>query len=442
MSAAAQQTSGRRPVIGVIADDVTGGTDVAVALRRRGLRTLLFFGTPEDDLQLPEHDALVISLKTRMLPAIEAVDFSLEASRWLQQHGATQTYFKYCSTFDSTAAGNIGPVLDALSDALGAGTVVNTPSSPEHGRTQYEGQLFVGDLLLAESHMRHHPLTPMTDSDLRRLLGQQTHRPVGLLRHETIRSGVEAIGAGLKAAGAEGARYVFADAVSDSDLADIGRAVLGEPLVGGAAGLAGGIAVAYAEVYGTAGTEGIDEDHHGPSAVVAGSCSARTLEQIEHMHRAGRPSFFLDAVATPDAAALAAEALAWYDSLDPAASPLIYSSVEPVRLSMIQSRLGVDGSAAILEEATGLIARGLLERGVTRIIAAGGETSGAVVDALGVSGGLVGAEAARGVPWIHTTGNQSVTLLLKSGNFGDPELLVRASAPTAALAAGGTHGRP
>ncbi|MEV4177917.1 four-carbon acid sugar kinase family protein, partial [Nonomuraea sp. NPDC049709] len=156
-------------MIGAIADDVTGATDVAVALRRHGLRTVLYFGLPPQGTELPEHDAVVIALKTRTIPRADAVARSLEALHWLRANGAArQVYFKYCSTFDSTPDGNIGPVLDALADAMDAPVVAMTPSSPEHGRTQYNGYLFVGDVLLGESHMRHHPLTPMTDSYLPR----------------------------------------------------------------------------------------------------------------------------------------------------------------------------------------------------------------------------------------------------------------------------------
>ncbi|WP_240721299.1 3-oxo-tetronate kinase [Pseudarthrobacter sp. NamE5] len=420
-----------KPTIGVIADDVTGGTDVAVALRRRGLRTLLFFGTPPQSEDLPSHDALVIALKTRMLPPLEAVDLSLEAHRWLQSHGVDLTYFKYCSTFDSTSGGNIGPVLDALVAALNTNIVVTTPSSPEHGRTQYAGQLFVGDSPLDESHMRHHPLTPMKDSDLRRLFSQQSPGKAVLINHESVRKGAHEIRHRADQAAASGARYAFIDAVSDEDLTQIGLVAVGERLAAGAAGLAGGIAAAINELYGTSEEGGPAPDaEHGPAAVIAGSCSARTLEQIERMHRAGRPAYFLDAASIGDANLLAANALEWFDGLPPNSSPIIYSSVEPVLLSKIQLQLGVQGSAEILENATGLIAQGLTARGVRRLIAAGGETCGAVVTALGITGGLVGNEADQGVPWIHTRrGEQKLFLLLKSGNFGDPDLLVRASAP-------------
>jgi uncharacterized protein YgbK (DUF1537 family) len=408
-------------VLGSIADDFTGATDVAVAFRRGGLRTLLFFGVPTETVKLPPHDAVVVALKSRMLPTSEAVSTSLEALDWLRRNESQQIYVKYCSTFDSTPRGNIGPVLDALSQELSATSVVTTPSSPEHGRTQYQGYLFVGEALLAESHMRHHPVTPMTDSHLPRLLRAQTDETVALITHDTVRRGQAAVSAAIDSAKA---RYLLADAVSEEDLRVLGRAVANAPLVAGAAGLAGGLAAARKSSHPATNDRQVPS---GPAAVLSGSCSTRTLEQIATMLRLGRPAHRLDPVTTPDPVALAADALAWYDSLPPGDGPLIYSSLNPADLKRTQDALGVERSAQILERATGLIATRLVERGVRRLIAAGGETSGAVVTALGISGGVIGAEAAPGVPWIHPVGDHP-SLLLKSGNFGDPDLLATASA--------------
>ncbi|MFI7287462.1 3-oxo-tetronate kinase [Streptomyces anulatus] len=447
------RTRGAAP-LGVIADDFTGATDVAVALRRAGLRTLLFFGAPDrtgheahspGTGRLPGHEALVVALKSRMAPPADAVASSLGALDWLRGQGVGQIYFKFCSTFDSTPRGNIGPVLDRLAEATGAGTVPLTPSSPEHLRTQYQGCLFVDDVLLGESHMRDHPVTPMTDSYLPRLLRAQTREKVALIGLGTVREGGAAVRQALADAGARGARYVLADGIDESDLRTLGRAALGSPLVAGAAGLAAGLAYAYAEERTGrtpgAGRDTADDEREaadasgppdGPAAVLSGSCSHRTLEQLAVLADAGRPGYRLDPVATPDAVALADAALAWYDTLPPGGdAPVIHSSAAPETLRETQRALGVERSAALLEEATGLIATGLVERGVRRLIAAGGETSGAVVAALGVTGAHVGAEAARGVPWIHPLGERPLALLLKSGNFGDPGLLLDASAPFA-----------
>ncbi|ALG12516.1 3-oxo-tetronate kinase [Kibdelosporangium phytohabitans] len=403
-------------MIGAIADDYTGGTDVAVALRSQGLRTLLFFGVPPP-ADLPGHDAVVIALKTRTGEPEQAVAQSLAALDWLRGNGTDQVYFKYCSTFDSTPLGNIGPVLDALADALSVKTVAMTPSSPHHGRTQYQGHLFVGGTLLAESPMRDHPVNPMRDSYLPRLLRAQTAESVGVLPLETVRNGL------ADALSSANDRYLFLDAVDDTDLTVIGQALRRAPLVAGAAGLARGLATARP------GTSGQLENPPvtGPAAVLSGSCSARTLEQIAAMIRVGRPAYRLDPVSQNDPDVLAAQALAWYDALPGSAAPLIYSSMGPVDLQRTQEVLGVEESAWILERASGLVADGLVRRGVRRLIVAGGETSGAVVGALGVSGGAVGAEVDAGVPWIHPVGRPDLALLLKSGNFGHVGLLVTAS---------------
>lgn len=377
----------------------------------------------------------MVALKSRMVPAADAVESSMAALAWLRQQGAGQLYFKFCSTFDSTPRGNIGPVLDALADATGAKYVALTPSSPEHRRSQYQGRLFVEDVLLGESHMRDHPVTPMTDSYLPRLLSAQTRERVALIGLGTVRQGPAAVRAALRDAAAGGARYVLVDGIEESDLRVLGRAVADAPLVAGAAGLAAGLAHARAtgakkaRAGDTGDTGDTGDAPHGPAAVLSGSCSRRTLEQIAALADAGRPMYYLDAVAVPDPVALADAALAWYDALPAGGgAPVLYSSVNPERLREVQRALGTERSAAVLEKATGLIASGLAGRGVHRLIAAGGETSGAVVNALGVTGARVGAEAARGVPWIHPLGGRPLALLLKSGNFGGPDLLTDVSA--------------
>jgi uncharacterized protein YgbK (DUF1537 family) len=421
-------------MIGAIADDFTGGTDVAVAFRRAGLRTVVLFGGPTHD-ELPEHDALVVALKTRTIDPDEAVRQSVESVRWLRSNGADQIYFKYCSTFDSRPEGNIGPVVDALADLLDAPLVVIAPSSPEHLRTQYLGHLFVGHQLLSDSPMRHHPLTPMTDSRVPALLESQTKRPVRLIEHGVVRRGHDEIRRALNDARDAGTRYAVVDAVDDGDLAQIGNACIDDVLVTGAAGLAGGLGLALArrlDATSAARHHSLHDDPVGtaPAAVLAGSCSARTLQQIAQMQQS-HPSLHLDAVETPHAATLALMALDWFDELDGDSAPLIYSSLPPAELKRAQDVLGTQRSADILETAMGLIARGLRDRGIRRIVVAGGETSGAVVTALGVKGGLIGDEAAPGVPWIFSTGEAPIALLLKSGNFGDPDLLARSvSQPT------------
>jgi uncharacterized protein YgbK (DUF1537 family) len=427
-------------VIGAIADDFTGATDVAVAFRRRGLRTRLIFGVPEGGAVDADGSgdggpvALVIALKTRTTPAEYAVQQSVAAARWLQGAGARQLYFKYCSTFDSTPAGNIGPVLDALSELTDARRVLMTPSAPTHRRTQYQGYLFVDGVLLSESHMAHHPLTPMTDSSLPRLLSAQTRTSVGLVRHEIVRLGFERIRAEARLIAPSERTYLLVDAIDDGDLEAIGRAAASDPLVAGAAGLATGLAAAAdGSVSGVAAMDA-DTDRDllsARAAILTGSCSRATLAQISVLLERGHPAHRLDPTVDANSAGLAAAALAWYDALPngpTARAPLIYSSAEPAELSRIQGLLGVEGSASILESAIGRIAAGLVERGVRRIISAGGETSAAVTSALGVHDCVIGTEAAPGVPWIFDT-RRPLVLLLKSGNFGGPTLLADAGAP-------------
>lgn len=416
--------------IGCIADDFTGGTDVAAAFRRAGLRTALVFGAPGPDTLLPaDCDAAVVALKSRSTPADEAVADSLAAQRWLWSHGAAQTYFKYCSTFDSTPRGNIGPVADALLGTAGAPLTLHCPASPPNGRTVYQGHLFVHDLLLSDSPLRHHPLNPMTDPSLVRLLSAQTPHPVALIDWATLRRGTEAVRQALLTHQRAGIRHVVADALTDDDLAVLGAAALELPLVAGAAGLAEGLGRAYPTTeHRTAGPP----PREGRAAVLAGSCSARTLEQIDRFHAAGLPTRHLDVLAAAAGRDVVGEALTWYEEQDPERPVLVHASAPPEELAAVQARLGAAEAAAQVEELLGTLAARLVERGVRRLLVAGGETSGAVTTALGIRTVLVGDEADPGVPWTHaTTSGGDLALMLKSGNFGAPDLFVRALTTTA-----------
>lgn len=411
-------------MIGAIADDVTGATDVAVAFRRAGLRTLIYFGVPSV-ATTPDADAVVVALKSRTIPAADAVQQSLAALSWLERAGADRFYFKYCSTFDSRPEGNIGPVADALSARLGASVVAVVPSSPEHGRTQFLGHLFVGTELLSESPMRNHPLTPMTDSYIPRVLQAQTDRAVELVAHGRVLGDSDTVARALADLRTAGSAYAVIDVVDDADLDAIGEAVVDEVLSTGGAGLAGAIGRATVRRVPRPEPVGVAETGNGAAVALAGSCSARTLEQIAFMS-ADHPAYRLDALATEDSAALAEEALRWFDTLPADSKPLIYSSLPPDQILSVQEKLGVEESASLLERAMGLIAAGLVERGVRRIVVAGGETSGAVVSALRLEGGEIGNEVAPGVPWITSIGPRPLTVLLKSGNFGEVDLLARA----------------
>ncbi|GAA3757610.1 four-carbon acid sugar kinase family protein [Microbacterium kribbense] len=413
-------------MIGVIADDLTGATDVAAAFASAALRVGLFFGAIDDAASAGDFDVVVVGLKTRTVPAADAVAASLTAARALRARGCGRLFFKYCSTFDSSPAGNIGPVAEALAAEVDAGPVVFVPTTPVQGRTVYQGHLFVGEVLLSESTMRDHPLTPMTDANLPRVLAAQATCPVGLVAHDTVRAGSDAIAARIADLHARGDDFIVVDAVGDDDLDQVARAVRANRLVTGAAGLAAALARIAASAPGANRPDetAVRLASATTVAVLAGSCSARTREQIARWRG---PALRLDAIAVPDSDALARDALAWYDRTRGEGAPLISSCADPQTLRRAQQTLGADRAAEIIEHALGLIAVGLTERGVNRLIVAGGETSGEVVRALGVMHGRVGAEAAPGVPWIFVDRPAPVALLLKSGNYGDPDLLVRAA---------------
>ncbi|MFI2228659.1 3-oxo-tetronate kinase [Nocardia testacea] len=408
------------PVIGCVADDYTGGTDVAAALRRSGLRTVLLFGPPDPRLRPPECDAVVVALKTRALPAARAVEMSLAAQRWLREFGCRQTYFKYCSTFDSTDDGNIGPVADALLDTAASALTVICPAAPEHGRTVYNGHLFVHDRLLSESSMRHHPLTPMTDPDLVRVLGRQTTHPVGLVPLPLVHRGPAAVADRLAELAGAGVRYAVVDAVEESDLDIIAEAGRNLPVLTGAAGLAGaaGRVSATRHATGPADLAGAG----GPTVLLAGSCSAATLGQVG-LAREKFAAYRLDPRTVTDVADLLPAARAWLAAHLGADPILIYSSAPTAERGPADP-----GTAAALEQVMGSLARAAVADGARRLVVAGGETSGAVVDALGITAVGVDAEMDRGVPWCSTLSpEEPLTLLLKSGNFGTPDLLVRAA---------------
>jgi uncharacterized protein YgbK (DUF1537 family) len=403
--------------LGCIADDYTGGTDVASGLRRVGLRTVLLFGDRRPDWSLPDCDAVVVALKSRNLPADEAVARSLAVQRWLGEQGVSQIYFKYCSTFDSTDDGNIGVVADALLDAANSSVTVVCPTSPEHHRTVYQGHLFVGDQLLSESSMRHHPLNPMTDSNLVRVLGRQTSHRVALIPHEVVRDGSAAVSAELERFVADDVRFAVVDAVSDADLRVIAAATSTLPVLTGAAGLArtfGDVAISSPDA--GAEDEGV-EVPAGPALILAGSCSAMTLRQVEHA-RAHFPSLRFD----PRADGMEADALEWLEAHLPHAPLLVYSSAPPDE----RSGAAAPGEALVVERGMGALARHAVDHGVRRLLVAGGETSGAVVDALGIESVIVAGEEDPGVPWTVTETDPPLGLLLKSGNFGRRDLFTRA----------------
>jgi uncharacterized protein YgbK (DUF1537 family) len=418
------------PTLGVIADDYTGAIDVADALRAAGLRTLLLLGLEDPPSRVPECDAIVVALKTRSVPAPEAVDSSLKAAAYLLHHGADQIYFKYCSTFDSTPAGNIGPVLDALSDRLEAGVVLTTPSSPRHGRTVNDGRLYVDGVLLEESHMARHPLNPMTDYLVPRLLAAQSRLPVHAIALPIVRAGVDAVRAELEGFPPDEHALVVADAVTDDDLATLAKAQSASALIAGAAGLAFAVGMQRTSRYtGAPGGETPDGGAWEHAAVFAGSCSASTLRQVARFREQGFPTFQLVAAPGMTVDRMTGDALRWHASLPERSTPLFFSSVDAEELERIHDEFGAARVSEIFEESMARIAAGLRDRGVDRFVVAGGETSGAVARGLGVAGGIVGERVDEGVAWLYAADPRPLALLLKSGNFGDPDLFVRATDP-------------
>ncbi len=406
------------PLLGCIADDFTGATDLASTLVNQGMRTVQLIGVP--DGPAPDADAVVVALKSRTIPAGDAVRQSLAAFAWLRDAGCRQFFFKYCSTFDSTDEGNIGPVADALVDALGCGFALACPAFPANGRSVFQGHLFVGAALLNESGMQNHPLTPMRDANLVRVLSRQTDGTVGLVPHATVAQGGDAIRRAMGALKEQGRRYAIVDAIDDADLVAIGAAAAGHALVTGGSGVAIGLPANFHAAGSLPETAdpGALPDVTGPGAIIAGSCSRATLFQVAAA-RDHLPTLELDPLATPNAAELSAQALAWAADRIGVTPLLIAASAPPDRVAALQARLGRDAAGTLIETALADIAAGLVAAGVRRLVVAGGETSGAVVQRLGVQRLRIGKDIDPGVPWTYAEGSGPPLLLaLKSGNFG------------------------
>ena len=424
------------PLLGCIADDFTGATDLANNLVRTGMRTVQTIGVPEEGTAPVDADAIVVALKSRTIAPADAVSQSLDALRWLRAQGVQQVYFKYCSTFDSTSAGNIGPVTDALLDALsdrpGSGFTIACPAFPENQRTVFRGHLFVGDLLLSDSGMRHHPLTPMTDANLVRVLQPQTRHKLGLVAYDVVAQGPQAIRDRFAALQAEGVRIGVVDAVSNDDLMRIGAALAGMALVTAGSGIAIGLAQNWQAGGRFSRAAGADRlpPATGLRAVVSGSCSLATNAQVLHFKRSGRPSFAIDPLALAAGDDLAGQALAWAGQHLADGPVLVYATAESAAVQAIQAQLGVARAGEMVEQALSKIAVGLAERGVRQLVVAGGETSGAVVQALGVRQMVIGPQIDPGVPWTAVQSpaarGEVMHVALKSGNFGTADFFTKA----------------
>jgi uncharacterized protein YgbK (DUF1537 family) len=415
-------------LLGVIADDFTGAGDIANTIAKGipgqgGLKTVQFLGVPRGDAG-GDVEAGVISLKTRSVPVAQAVEQSLAALAWLQAQGCEQFVFKYCSTFDSNPEGNIGPVAEALAKALSAKGVVVCPAFPAAGRTLYQGHLFVGDRLLSESGMQHHPLNPMTDPDIRRWLARQSAEPTGSVPWPTVRAGAAAIEKKLEEAAARGEILVVVDAISDEDLITIAMALRGRRLLTGGSGIALGLPGNFIAAGRAAGTFPSRTRIDGPEAILAGSCSGMTREQVS-VHARAHPALAVDVDAVM-AGAFMETNIVRFVADHSGEAPLVYSSSTPEQVGAMQARYGREAVAHKLDSVFARAARQLVRQGVRRLVVAGGETSGAVVAALELGRLAIGEEIDPGVPLLIAQAPAPMALALKSGNFGSTDFFAKA----------------
>lgn len=416
--------------LGCIADDFTGATDLANNLVRAGMRVVQTIGVPTEALGA-EVDAVVVALKSRTIVPEEAVQQSLAALKWLKSRGVAQIYFKYCSTFDSTTQGNIGPVTEALMDALGTDFTIATPAFPDNKRTVFKGYLFAGDGLLNESGMQNHPLTPMGDANLVRVMQAQCKNKVGLIDYSVVAQGAAAVRQRIEQLRTDGVRIAIVDAISNDDLMRMGLAFKGMPLVTAGSGVAIGLPQNFG-LSPSAQASGLPPAQ-GLQAVVSGSCSTATNRQVQAFKDTGRPSYALDPLTLANDRAngidTVAALLAWARPQLVSGPVLVYSTAEPSAVKAVQAKLGVEEAGAMVERTIAAIARGLVELGVGQLVVAGGETSGACVQALGISQMQIGPQIDPGVPWCHAmtgvSGQPSIHLALKSGNFGTDDFFTK-----------------
>jgi uncharacterized protein YgbK (DUF1537 family) len=414
-------------LLGAIADDFTGATDLCNTLVRRGMRTVQLIDVPPPGTEVADAEAVVVALKSRTIPVPEAVEKSLAALAWLKGAGARQVLFKYCSTFDSTDEGNIGRVAEALMDALGTDFTLFCPAFPENGRTIYLGYLFVGDVLLSESGMRDHPLTPMRDPSLVRVLQRQCRGKVGLVPQYDVTRGPEAIRDAFASLRQAGFRHVIVDAIEDHDLEAIGEAAADFLLITGGSGIALGLPENFRRqgLLGAGGRADALPMIAGAAVVLSGSCAEATRAQLTYI-RERAPVFKVDPIAAAAGRNIAEEALDWATPRLGDRPIVISATAPPEEISAIQEVLGRERASALVEAILAGVARGLVARGVRRFVVAGGETAGAVVQALGVTGLRIGRQIDPGVPWTMSLGEPALALALKSGNFGAPDFFLRA----------------
>ncbi len=416
---------GHQILLGCIADDFTGATDLANNLVRGGMRVMQAIGVPDGPIDAPV-DAVVVALKSRTIPAADAVEQSVAALRWLQAQGAQQIYFKYCSTFDSTPAGNIGPVTEALMDALGCDFTIATPAFPDNQRTVFKGHLFVGDTLLSDSGMREHPLTPMTDSNLVRVLQAQCRRKVGLVDYKTVAAGATDVSQRIAQLRDKGFSIAVVDALSNDDLLRLGPSLKEMPLVTAGSG----VAIALPANFGIRpSADAADLPRAGGlRAIVSGSCSTASQRQVAAFVAAGGHALAIDPLRAAAGDDLVSQALLWAQQQLSHGPVLVYATADAQAVKAVQATLGSDRAGALVEQTLAAIARGLVELGVRQLVVAGGETSGACVQLLGITQMQIGPQIDPGVPWCHarTASGASIHIALKSGNFGGDDFFNKA----------------
>ncbi len=412
-------------LLGVIADDFTGATDIAGFLVENGMRTVQLNGIPNQDIDV-NADAVVISLKSRSCPVDEAIKDSVDALKWLQAKGCQQFYFKYCSTFDSTSEGNIGPVTDALLNELGEDFTIVCPALPVNGRTVYNGHLFVFEELLSDSGMRNHPVTPMTDSSLIRMMNAQSHGTTGLVNFQTIEQGADAVTQRFTKLKEQGHRYAAVDAFNSEHLTTLGQAAKSLKLVTGGSGLAAGLARNWAEqLEDQSDAKQSGKPAKAPTVVFSGSCSVMTNQQVA-AYKLQAPHFAIDVEACLTNEDYSDVVFDWVmTNIESEFAPLVYATADAKALKAIQEQYGAQASSHAVEQFFSKLAIKLQSNGVKNFIVAGGETSGVVTQSLKVKGFHIGPQIAPGVPWVKSVEGE-LSLALKSGNFGDENFFAKA----------------
>jgi 3-dehydrotetronate 4-kinase len=415
-------------LIGCIADDFTGATDLANNFVRHGLKTILTIGVPPPGFDPLGTQVIVIALKIRTIEPAIAVREALDALQGLQSLGAKQIYFKYCSTFDSTPQGNIGPITDALMAAMGTDFTVACPAFPGAGRTIYQGHLFVNQQLLSDSGMRHHPLTPMTNSNLVQVLQEQTPQKVGLVDYLVTRLGEQAISEQILKLKKEGVKIAILDCVDNLDLIAYGQALHHMPLVTAGSGIAIGLAQSLVKQLKIGGEPASKlPSPAGHAAVISGSCSIATNQQVKHFLSLGLPVYEVNPIALAQGEVSLADIISWAKHHIGEKPILIYATATPDQVKKNQAALGTKEVSELIEQTLALTAKALVENGVRQLIVAGGETSGAVVQELGLTYMQIGQQISPGVPWTYAANDQNqFHLALKSGNFGEEDFFSQA----------------